>query len=229
MRAAFLGIAGAPREEDRSTPAADVADLPLVELRATGTPVGSLAVMLSGDGGWASIDRDIGGALAARGVDVVGLNSLRYFWTRRTPDSATADLDRVLRHYLAAWGAERVLLLGYSRGADVLPFLAARLAPDLRARVAVIALLGPARSVDFEFHLSDWVADADQATELPIRPEVEKLRGMHLLCVYGADETDSLCSEIGPPLATVLEQPGGHHFGGDYDAIVTRILAAAGG
>ena len=179
VRAAFLGIAGAPREEDRSTPAADVADLPLVELRATGTPVGSLAVMLSGDGGWASIDRDIGGALAARGVDVVGLNSLRYFWTRRTPDSATADLDRVLRHYLAAWGAARVLLLGYSRGADVLPFLAARLAPDLRARVAVVALLGPARSVDFEFHLSDWVADADRATELPIRPEVEKLRGMH--------------------------------------------------
>jgi type IV secretory pathway VirJ component len=94
-----------------------VADLPLVELRATGTPVGSLAVMLSGDGGWASIDRDIGGALAARGVDVVGLNSLRYFWTRRTPDSATADLDRVLRHYLAAWGAERVLLLGFTRAA----------------------------------------------------------------------------------------------------------------
>jgi type IV secretory pathway VirJ component len=229
VRAAFLGIAGAPREEERATRAADVADLPLVELRASGAPAGRLAVILSGDGGWASIDRDIGGALAARGVDVVGLNSLRYFWTRRTPDSATADLERILRHYLAAWGAQRVLLLGYSRGADVLPFLAARLAPDLRARVAVIALLGPARSVDFEFHLSDWVAAADRATELPIRPEVDKLRGMRLLCVYGADETDSLCPELGPPLATVLEQPGGHHFGGDYDAIVTRILAAAGG
>src|SRR4029077_5929212 len=99
VRAAFLGIAGAPREEDRSTPAAAVADLPLVELRATGTPVGSLAVMLSGDGGWASIDRDIGGALVARGVAGVGLTSLRYFWPRRTPDSATAALDRVLRHY----------------------------------------------------------------------------------------------------------------------------------
>src|SRR5262249_49795681 len=154
IRAAFLGIAGATREEDRAVPAADVADLPLVEVRATGTPTGTLAVMLSGDGGWASIDRDIGGELAARGVDVIGLTSLRYFWTRRTPESAAADLDRILRHYLAAWGAQRVLLLGYSRGADVLPFLAARLAPDLRARVAIVALLGPSRSVDFEFHLS---------------------------------------------------------------------------
>jgi type IV secretory pathway VirJ component len=226
VRAAFLGIAGAPGEDQRASRAPDVADLPLVELRAT-TPTGTLAVMFSGDGGWASIDRDIGGQLAARGVDVVGLNSLRYFWTRRTPESAAADLDRVLRHYLAAWDGRRVLLLGYSRGADVLPFLAARLAPDLRSRVAAIALLGPSRSVDFEFHLSDWVADADRGTELPIRPEVEKLRGLPVLCVYGKDETDSLCPELAPPLATVLEQPGGHHFGGEYDDIVTRILGAA--
>src|SRR5262249_33611114 len=65
VRAAFLGIAGASGEDERVAPAADVADLPLVELRATGTPTGTLAVMLSGDGGWASIDRDIGGQLAA--------------------------------------------------------------------------------------------------------------------------------------------------------------------
>jgi type IV secretory pathway VirJ component len=229
VRAAFLGIAGAPREEDRGTPAADVADLPLVELRAAGTSTGTLAVMLSGDGGWASIDRDVGGQLAAHGVDVVGLNSLRYFWTRRTPDGATADLERILRHYLAAWNGRRVLLLGYSRGADVLPFLVARLAPDLRSRVSLVVLLGPSRSVDFEFHLSDWVADADRGTELPVRPEVEKLRGTQVLCIYGQDETDSLCPELGPPLATVLEQPGGHHFGGDYDAVVGRVLAMAGG
>src|SRR5262249_1291780 len=82
VRAAFVGIAGAAREEDRRTPAADVGDLPLVEVPAVGTPTGTLAVMISGDGGWASIDRDIGAELAARGVEVVGLNALRYFWTR---------------------------------------------------------------------------------------------------------------------------------------------------
>jgi type IV secretory pathway VirJ component len=227
VRAAFLGIAVGSGEDERAARATDVGDLPLVELRATGAPTRTLAVMLSGDGGWASIDRDIGGQLAARGVDVVGLNSLRYFWTRRTPESAAADLDRILRHYLAAWGGQRVLLLGYSRGADVLPFLAARLAPDLRSRVSLVVLLGPSRSVDFEFHLSDWVANADRGTELPIRPEVEKLRGLNVLCVYGKDETDSLCPELGPAQAIVLEQPGGHHFGGDYDDIVTHILAAA--
>src|SRR4029450_9754433 len=88
--------------------------------------------------------------------------------------------------------AQRVVLLGYSRGADVLPFMASRLPPDLRARVALVGLLGPGTSVDFEFHLSEWVADAARAGALPVRPEVEKLRGMPILCIYGAAEADSL-------------------------------------
>jgi type IV secretory pathway VirJ component len=228
LRAAFLGIAGVLPAEDRGPAAADVADLPLVELPASGTPGDTIAVILSGDGGWANIDRDLGEQLAARGIGVVGLNSLRYFWTRRTPDGAAADLTRILRHYLAAWRARRVLLLGYSRGADVLPFMAARLPPELRARVALIALLGPSTGVDFQFHLSDWVTDAARASTLPVRPEVEKLRGLPILCIYGRDESDSLCPTLDASLATLLPQDGGHHFGGAYDAIVARILAKAG-
>ena len=41
------------------------------------------AVIISGDGGWASIDRQIGNDLADKGVQVVGLNALKYFWTRK--------------------------------------------------------------------------------------------------------------------------------------------------
>src|SRR4029453_14870809 len=110
LRAAFLGVAGVSPAEDHAPAAADGGALPLVEVPASGTPQDTLAVILSGDGGWASIDRDIGEQLAARGIGVVGLNSLRYFWTPRTPDGAGADLARILRHYLAAWHARRVVL-----------------------------------------------------------------------------------------------------------------------
>ena len=37
---------------------------------------------------------------------------------------------------------QRVLLVGYSFGADVLPFVVNRLPPDLRDRVASVSLLG---------------------------------------------------------------------------------------
>ena len=82
--------------------------------------------------------------------------------------------------------------------------------------------------VDFEFHLSDWIGNAERTTELRVGPEVEKLRGMPVICVYGKDEPDSLCPALPHGLATVLARPGGHHFGGDYDAIVARVLETAG-
>jgi type IV secretory pathway VirJ component len=75
-------------------------DLPLGDVARQGTGSDTFAVIISGDGGWAGIDRDIAGALSRKGMDVVGLNSLQYFWTRRTPEEASRDMDRILRHYL---------------------------------------------------------------------------------------------------------------------------------
>ena len=202
---------------------AEVSDLPLVEVAAEGAPADALAVILSGDGGWASIDRELGAALAARGIPVAGWNTLEYFWQARTPDEAGAALERVLRHYLGAWHKSRALLVGYSFGADVLPFLASRLPPDLRARVALVALLGPGTSADFEFHFDDWLGSGDHAGAQPIAPEVAKLAPLRVLCVYGKDEDDSLCPQLAPTLAIREERPGDHHFGGDYQSIAARI------
>lgn len=80
---------------------ASIAGLPLVTLAAQGKPRDLLAVILSGDGGWAEIDRELASRLAAAGIEVAGLNSLRYFWTPRNPETAAADLERILRHFLA--------------------------------------------------------------------------------------------------------------------------------
>jgi type IV secretory pathway VirJ component len=201
----------------------DVSDLPLIELAPTGATSDALAVILSGDGGWASLDREVGGVLAALGMPVLGFDSLQYFWTRRTPDESAAALARVLRYADATWPGRKFALIGYSRGADVLPFLVSRLPDDLRARVALVALLGPALSVEFEFHVSDWLSNAPRADALPTAPEVAKLRGLRVLCVYGRDERDSLCPTLAPELALRDERPGDHHFGGDYAAIGARI------
>ena len=54
---------------------------------------------------------------------------------------AEQDVDRILRHYLAAWDKRNVVLIGNSQGADVLPFVVNRLPPHMRARVCLTALL----------------------------------------------------------------------------------------
>jgi protein-S-isoprenylcysteine O-methyltransferase Ste14 len=115
-----------------------------------------------------------------------------------------------------------VLLAGYSLGADVLPFMASRLPADLLDRVEVIALLGPSRTTPLEIRVKE-----NKAAELPVRPEVQKLRGRRVLCVAAAGEEDSLCSDLGPDLAERLELQGTHAFDGDYEQLADRILGAA--
>jgi type IV secretory pathway VirJ component len=208
-----------------------VADLPLVEVPAKQPTGDLLAVIVSGDGGWAGIDKDVATQLADKGVPVVGLNSLQYFWTERTPEAAAADLQRIARHYLAAWGRQQLVLIGYSLGADVLPFMANRLPPDLLGRVRLIVLLGPGRKTSFQFHLTDWLPGSDGG-DRPVLPEVAKLRGKPLLCLYGQQEQDSLCTQIGG-LGKAVSFEGSHHFGGAYASLADRILhelqpAAAG-
>jgi type IV secretory pathway VirJ component len=220
------GAAGTPAHGvpgERSS----IADLPLVEVPATAGHSDRLAFIASGDGGWASVDKEIASVLAARGVPVVGLDTLQYYWQPRSPEESARALERILRHYLATWSKQRVLLIGYSRGADVLPFMASRLPADLADRIDLIALLGPGTSTTFEFHYSDWIRPPSADTTR-VQPEVEKLRGKRLLCIYGADESNSLCPQLPAGLARLDPRPGGHHFGGDYRSIAERILQEAG-
>jgi type IV secretory pathway VirJ component len=206
----------------------NLVDLPLVELPAKKSGFSSMAVIFSGDGGWAGIDRDLGNILAEDGVAVVGLNSLNYFWKERTPEEAAKDLERILRYYLALWKKKNAVLVGYSMGADVLPFLAARLPGEIIAQVRLIALLGPDTHADFAFHLTDWLGGASK-TARPVLPEMEKLRGtgVPMLCFYGEHETESLCNELDPNLAQIVSMKGAHHFGGNYLKIAETILYTA--
>jgi type IV secretory pathway VirJ component len=232
LRAAFAGLKAVAVRSDREEAAAQkslakaVDDLPLLELPAQGAPTGTLAVVVSGDGGWNGIDRKVARVLSERGVAVAGLNSKRYFWTARAPAAAAADLARILRHYLAAWGCKRAILVGYSLGADALPFMTGRLPPELLERVRLIALMSPGPTTRLEVftRLKPSPAGAD----LPVLPELRKLAGRPILCLYGDRESQSLCPLLGT-LAKAVKLPGSHAFGGDFDGLVDHILAAARG
>ncbi|HYK88358.1 MAG TPA: AcvB/VirJ family lysyl-phosphatidylglycerol hydrolase [Acidobacteriota bacterium] len=224
LKAEYASLLLELEERSASPKAPEVKDLPLVEIPASGPSGDALAVVISGDGGWAGIDRGIGQTLAVSGISVVGLNSLQYFWKRRTPESAAADLKRILMHYLAAWNKRTAILIGYSMGADVLPFMTARLPADLLSRVRLVALLGLSATVDFEFHFAAWFGKASRMTDLRVAPEVEKLKGLKILCIYGIEEVDSLCRGLPAGLVQPIAMKDGHHFGGDYKSVAEVIL-----
>ena len=220
FRAAYARLAALPPPVAAAAP--EISDLPLQEVHAAGAAQ-EFALLLTGDGGWAGLDQELAARLAANGVPTVALNSLKYFWTARTPDQTAQDVARVLRHYFAAWGAQRALLIGYSFGADVLPFVVNRLPPDLRARVASVSLLGIDAHASFEVHVSEWV-DSDDGGP-PTRPELAELRDLPVLCIYGEGETDSICPELPPGMVSRQQVGKGHHFSGEYALLADHILS----
>jgi type IV secretory pathway VirJ component len=199
-------------------------DLPLVEVKAVDNGKDVFAVIISGDGGWAGIDREVAQVLSGRGIPSVGLNALQYFWQPRTPEGGAHDLGRIIDHYLHSWNMKRVILVGYSLGADVMPFLVSRLPQELRKTIGLVALIGPGPAAEFEFHFTDWIGGEPQGKTYPLLPEVNKLAGMKVLCFFGDKEKDTLCTDSALKNVESVSLPGGHHFGGDYLGIVEVIL-----
>ncbi len=208
-------------------PPALLGDLPVVELEAVAGSAAQdrFAVIQSGDGGWAGLDQGLAEALTARGIPVVGLDSLRYYWTARTPDGLAGDLDRIIRYYSVHWHKSRVWLIGYSQGADTLPFAVNRLPAATRATVSAAVLLGLSAHALFEFHLANWLSDDESG--LATLPEVRRIADVPVFCLYGADEADSPCPKLAPGEATVVKLAGGHHFDGDYAGLALRIVHLA--
>ncbi|MEA3086933.1 MAG: hypothetical protein QOC89_4630 [Paraburkholderia sp.] len=214
-----------PHLQTASTNDDDVSDLPLIELPAA-HPNGLMAIVISGDGGWRDLDKTISLALRKDGVSVIGIDSLRYFWSEKTPAQTSHDLARVMQTYGARWHAEHVALVGYSFGADVLPFAYNRLPEALRAKVSLIALLGFAPDADFQIRVGGWLGMPASDKALKVQPELTRVPPAIVQCFYGENEKDTLCPALTRTGITVIRTSGDHHFGGDYNALEQRILGA---
>ncbi len=215
---AYLSLAQKPAVPEK------LEDLPLIKVPSPRSSSDILVIDITGDGGYSATDRGISEGLAQAGYAAIALNSLKYFWTKKTPEVAAQDLDRILRHYLSEWKKSEVVIVGYSLGADVAPFMINRLPEDLKRRVKLLALLGPSLTVDFEFHLMDWMVSKTRPGDLPVLPEILKLDGMRLLCFYGDQDKGNICNRLPTRNLRSMSIPSRHRFGRNYERVLTVIL-----
>jgi type IV secretory pathway VirJ component len=199
-----------------------------------------LAIVYSGDGGWADLDRQMGDAFVARGIPVLGVSMLPYFWRARSPDVAARELDALITAHLASTGKRRVWLVGFSFGADVLPTILNKLTPASRSRVTQLVLLSASRTANFEIELQGYMRESWFSTQLktllqwvnPVPhydalPPLLALQGNPpVTCYYGVEDIkDSVCAgSTLPQWIKVHQMPGDHHFDGDYHALANRLI-----
>jgi type IV secretory pathway VirJ component len=196
--------------------------MPLTILDATPSR-DTMAVIYSGDGGWRDLDSQVGTNLQAAGIPVVGVDSLRYFWSKKTPEQTSEDLATIIHTYEKRWKVKHVILIGYSFGADILPAAYNGLPEKLKSRVAQVSLLALSHQADYEVSVSGWLGSSGTGSADPLT-DVAKIDPARVQCMYGTDEDDDACKDlVGGPIETVGIK-GGHHFDGDYPALAKRIV-----
>jgi type IV secretory pathway VirJ component len=187
-------------------------------------PARSIAIIYSGDGGWQDLDKTIGEWMAKKDIHVLGVSTIKAFWKTREPKQVAADIEAMLARADPS-GSLPVMLIGYSFGADILPFTWPLLKPETRARIRLLALLAPERTTEFHVSVAGWfgirsgshsVVDAMKA--LPADP---------VLCVFGIEEIDDTpCRPETLPGMEIVHTPGEHHFDQDYPKLGQTILDA---
>ncbi len=185
---------------------------------------GAALIFVSGDGGWAELDQRVAAALKARGIAVVGWDSLRYFWEPKTPRQFAADLASVVE---ALPGDIAVFAGGYSFGAEVTPVaLVETLGPRATSvtRLAGLVLLAPGPYASFEISPLDWIRSKEKPTKHAVRRAIEVTGGLPVLCLESTGAAGSGCPAKDVRDLSRQRLPGGHHFGGDFDGLAERIL-----
>lgn len=193
--------------------------VPIVDIPAKGTPT-SLVLFYSGDGGWRDLDKSIGNWLADKGVHVVGIDSLSYFWTERKPEEIAKDAVALIAQ-ADPGGKLPVAVFGYSFGADVFPFAFPHLPESIQNRINMIALLGTETTTRFQVSVGSWLG---LGGDMQVAPAIAALPADRVVCVYGADEDETACNAPELSFIEKIQLDGGHHFDGDYETVAAHLL-----
>jgi type IV secretory pathway VirJ component len=197
-------------------------DFPVKEWQTT-THEKPLIFYISGDGGMNSFSNDLCKSLNEKGYDVFALNAKSYFWNRKTPEQTATDVNDYLIKKIAGRKNQQVVLIGYSFGADVLPFIVNRLSKNISDSITVSFLMASSGSTDFEIHWSD-IFGGNSKRKMDVVTEINKLSRENIVIINGSNEGMLALNKISLKKYTYEVLPGGHHFDGDTEEITRVIL-----
>lgn len=191
----------------------EVKDLPLIitstKIQIKEAPV---ALLISGDGGWYGFEQSIADDLAKYGIPTIGLDAKKYFWKRRSPEETASDISKALIYYSKMWEKERLLMIGYSLGAEMVPFIVNRLPEEVKLKVWSSVLLSPAINTDFEIHISNMIGMGNRQNTYNVPDEIKKMQTARTLIIFGSGEKSPVPELLNGIPVTIRLIPGDHHY-----------------
>lgn len=182
-----------------------------------------LAFFISGDGGWTNFDESISEKLAEKGMPVIGLDAQKYFWNEKQPKETADDITNAVKHYMQQWNKTYFVLIGYSFGASVAPFIANQFSNPFKDSLKGIYCFSPDETGDFEIHISDML-DINYKEKYNVLSELKKISFLNPVCIFGNEEDTELRKHFSMTGIKVQILPGSHHYDNDYNSIVNIII-----
>lgn len=209
--------------KQRNDQQALISNLPLAIIPATQLEDYPLVFFISGDGGWSDFDQEVGKLLSEKGVPVAGLDSRKYFWKEKQPEEAASEIARVVEHYSQLWHKSAFILIGYSFGACVAPFIAEKFPVTLQGKMKGVYCLSPDLTGDFKIHIADLL-NLGTVEKYDVLGEILKIKNLNPTCIFGNEEDPQEREYFSNAGIRVQLLPGEHHYNNDYKAVTELIL-----
>jgi type IV secretory pathway VirJ component len=198
-------------------------DLPVTAWNGDSLDKRPLIFYVSGDGGINRFSTQLCETIKNEGYDVAALNARSYFYSRKTPEQTAFDFGNYLNQIIKGRINQQIVLIGYSFGADIVPFILNRLPNYIHTKVMVSFLMASSGSTDFEIHWSD-ILGGNSKRKMDVVSEINRLAGDSIVIISAGNDHSLDINKITLHTYTREVLPGGHHFDGDTDEITKVII-----
>jgi type IV secretory pathway VirJ component len=182
-----------------------------------------VALLFSGDGGWFGFEQSIANRLAALGIPTIGIDTKKYFWSRKTPEKTASDMAEIMVYYAKEWGKYRFMLIGYSQGAEIVPFVVTHLPDAMKPHISSAVMLSPETTTDFEIHISNMLGIGSRQNTYQVIEEIKKMPNITTVCIFGAGEKTPVPGLLKSTSVKISIIPGDHHYKGNSELIVKTM------
>lgn len=180
--------------------------------------------IISGDGGWNSFTAGLAQAFAKQGYETVGLDAKTYFWEEKTPEVTAGTINQLIQNALAEYKTEQYIILGFSFGACVAPFVVSHTPEELQKKLNAVFLISPDKRGDFEIHLADMLNLGASAGKYDVLAELKKIKSIPITCLFGSQENENLINDFKESGLKTIVLPGNHHYDNKPENVVKRVL-----
>jgi type IV secretory pathway VirJ component len=125
-------------------------DLPLLLFENDTSKVDYFVILFPGDGGWVDFIDVWAKTFQEKGISVVGFNTIPYFIDEKKPEQIATDLQRVIMNFSHALHKKKVMIGGYSYGAEILPFAYNQMDTSYKSIITKLLLCAPSTTAAFK-------------------------------------------------------------------------------